>query len=180
VQDAYGNTVTTDSSNVTLDIGNNPSGGTLSGTKTVAASGGVASFGGLSIDKVGTGYTLTAMDGSLTSATSSGFNITVPPLAINGVGIAEPANPQAAPKYGKVELVVTLTGGTYTKYYDPWPSPGGLDLKATFTAPDATQRAVFGYYDGAAWRVRFAPTQVGSWTYPGLFMVVDERGTRFV
>ena len=31
----------------------------------------------LKIDKIGTGYTLTATDGSLTSATSSAFNITV-------------------------------------------------------------------------------------------------------
>ena len=35
VQDAGGNTVTTNSSSVTVAIGTNPSGGTLSGTKTV-------------------------------------------------------------------------------------------------------------------------------------------------
>ena len=81
VRDAYGNTVTTDTSSVTLAIGTNPSGGILSGTTTVAAVAGVATFSGLSINKAGTNYTLTATDGSLTNATSSAFNITTGPAA---------------------------------------------------------------------------------------------------
>ncbi len=78
IQDAGGNTVTTDTSTVTVAIGTNPSSGTLSGTLTKAAVAGVADFSanGLKIDKAGTGYTLSATDGSLTSATSSAFNIT--------------------------------------------------------------------------------------------------------
>ena len=78
VQDQYGNTVTTDTSSVTLAIGTNPGSGTLScTTNPLAASSGVASFAGCKIDKAGNGYTLTATDGSLTSATSSSFNIAV-------------------------------------------------------------------------------------------------------
>src|SRR3989454_6829693 len=57
-RDANGNTATGFTGNVTLAIETNPSGGALSGTATHAASGGVATFTGLSIDKVGTGYTL--------------------------------------------------------------------------------------------------------------------------
>src|SRR5205823_639741 len=38
---------------------------------------GTATFSNLSIDKVGTGYTLQATSSGLTSATSSAFNITV-------------------------------------------------------------------------------------------------------
>src|SRR6185295_4677299 len=45
---------------VTVAIGTNPGGGTLSGTTTVSAVSGVASFSNLSIDKSGAGYTLTA------------------------------------------------------------------------------------------------------------------------
>src|SRR5205807_896017 len=56
VLDQFNNLVTSDTSNVTVAIGTNPSGGTLSGTKTVAASGGIATFSTLSIDKTGTGY----------------------------------------------------------------------------------------------------------------------------
>jgi hypothetical protein len=76
VEDSLGNVVSTDASNVTVAIGTNPSAGTLSGTTTVAAVSGTATFSTLSINKVGTGYTLTAADGALTPATSSAFNVT--------------------------------------------------------------------------------------------------------
>ena len=54
-----------------MAIGTNPGGGTLSGTTTVAAVAGVATFSNLSIDKVGNGYTLTASAAGLTGATST-------------------------------------------------------------------------------------------------------------
>src|SRR5262249_10552845 len=91
VLDQFNNLVTFDTSNVTVAIGTNPGSGTLSGTTTVAARGGIATFSTLSINKVGTGYTLTAADGSLTGTTSTGFNI--PPAAANLLGFGvEPSN----------------------------------------------------------------------------------------
>src|SRR6185369_1676432 len=51
VQDPFGNTVTSSSASITVAIGTNPGGGTLSGTTTVLASSGVASFSNLSIDR---------------------------------------------------------------------------------------------------------------------------------
>ena len=81
VEDPYSNVVTTGTTTVTVAIATNPVGGTLSGTTAVAASSGTASFGGLSINTAGTGYTLVATDGSLTSGTSASFNITVGPAA---------------------------------------------------------------------------------------------------
>ncbi|MDZ7379745.1 MAG: DUF2341 domain-containing protein, partial [candidate division KSB1 bacterium] len=77
VQDAGGNLVTSATNPITLAIGTNPSGGTLSGTLTVAAVGGEATFSDISINKAGTGYTLTASATGLTGATSASFNITV-------------------------------------------------------------------------------------------------------
>jgi hypothetical protein len=79
VEDAGGNTVTTNTSHVSLALGTNPSGGTLSGC-TSSTSNGVASFSGCAINKNGNGYTLVATDGSLTSATSSAFNVVAPAL----------------------------------------------------------------------------------------------------
>src|SRR5207248_2256576 len=73
-QDAQGNTATGFTGNITVAIGTNPSTGTLGGTLTHAAVGGVATFANLAIDKVGTGYTLTATGAG--SATSTAFNIT--------------------------------------------------------------------------------------------------------
>src|SRR5207253_1348537 len=61
---------------VTVALGTNPGGSTLSGTTTVAAANGVASFSPLTLDKTGTSYTLTATAAGLNQATSSGFNIT--------------------------------------------------------------------------------------------------------
>lgn len=76
IQDASGDLMTTDTRNVTIAIGTNPAGGTLAGTKTVAAVGGVATFSTLSINNAGNGYTLAASASGLTGATSSAFNIT--------------------------------------------------------------------------------------------------------
>jgi uncharacterized repeat protein (TIGR01451 family) len=74
--DADGATVPSFTGSVTIALGTNPSGGTLSGTTTVAAVGGVATFGNLSIDEAGAGYTLAASAAGLSGATSNPFAIT--------------------------------------------------------------------------------------------------------
>ena len=75
-QDALGNTASGFTGNVAVAIGTNPSGGTLAGTTTIAAVGGVATFGNVSIDRAGVGYALTAGSTGLAGATSGAFNIT--------------------------------------------------------------------------------------------------------
>jgi hypothetical protein len=77
IQDLYGNIISTDnSSEVTVAIGTNPGGGTLTGTATRTASAGIVTFDDLSINKVGNGYTLVAASPGKNPGTSSGFNIT--------------------------------------------------------------------------------------------------------
>src|SRR5207302_11501415 len=90
--DASNNTATGFTGNVTVAIGTNAGGGTLSGTTTVAASAGVATFANLSIDKAGTGYTLTATGAG--SATSTAFNIT-PGTATQLAFTVQPVNTTA-------------------------------------------------------------------------------------
>src|SRR3989475_8894378 len=75
VQDAQGNTATGFSGNVTAAIGTNPGGGALAGTTTVAAASGVATFSTLSIDKVGSGYTLTVAASGPATVPDAPFNI---------------------------------------------------------------------------------------------------------
>jgi hypothetical protein len=58
IEDASNNPQTSATNAVTLAIGANPSNGTLSGTTTVNAVNGVATFSGLNINKAGTGYLL--------------------------------------------------------------------------------------------------------------------------
>jgi len=77
VRDRFGNAATAFSGQVTVALGTDPSGGTatLSGTVTVTAASGVTTFSDLSVDVVGTGYTLTATATGLTAATSNAFDI---------------------------------------------------------------------------------------------------------
>ncbi|MCW8132581.1 MAG: DUF5060 domain-containing protein, partial [Planctomycetota bacterium] len=96
------------------------------------------------------------------------------PISIANVQIVAPANPNAVPKYGKVELLVTLNNVAATRFYDPDPVGFGLDLSATFTGPGGSQ-TVNGYYDGANWRVRFAPRETGSFTFT--VKAIDSSGT---
>ena len=90
IEDASGNLVTGDTRSVTVALGSNPGGSTLSGTKTVSAVGGVATFSTLSLNNAGNGYTLSASASGLTGATSSAFNITTTPppptgnIVVNG------------------------------------------------------------------------------------------------
>ena len=75
IDDAGGNTVTSSNATVTMAITTNPGGGTLSGTLSVGATSGVATFSDLSIDKSANGYKLTASATGLTSAISGTFNV---------------------------------------------------------------------------------------------------------
>ena len=72
VEDQYGNIVTTDNSTVTLAVGSGP--GSANGTLTATAVNGLATFSNVIFNTAGN-YTLTASDGSLTSATSISFAV---------------------------------------------------------------------------------------------------------
>jgi hypothetical protein len=77
VVDQFGNVVASDNTDsMSLSIGNNPSGGTLSGTLTLTVVNGVATFSDLSIDLAGDGYTLHATTTGLADADSGAFRIT--------------------------------------------------------------------------------------------------------
>jgi len=93
---------TADSSTVTLSISSGPSGGTIGGTTSVPAVSGVATFPGITFSAAGS-YTLTATDGSLTSAISS-------PIAITSV----PSSP-IVPTLTHVSVPTTVIGGAKTK-----------------------------------------------------------------
>ncbi len=77
--DAAGNLGSGDSTTqVSLAFNSNPTSATLIGGAAQTASGGVATFSGLSVDKAGTGFTLTASSSpSLTGTTSTAFDISL-------------------------------------------------------------------------------------------------------
>jgi hypothetical protein len=74
-EDPYGNVDPTFSGSVAVALLNNPGGATLGGTLSVTAQSGVATFSGLTLDQVGTGYTLQVSSNGLTSATTDAFNV---------------------------------------------------------------------------------------------------------
>jgi len=132
---------------VTVAIGTNPSAGTLAGTATVAASGGVATFAGLSIDKVGTGYTLTATGAG--TATSAAFNIT-PGTAAALVFTVQPTNTVAgAAITPAVEVTAQdASGNTATAFSGNvtvtlGTNPGGGTLSGTATVAASAGVATF-------------------------------------
>ena len=81
IQDAFGNK-TTDTDTISLSINSNPSGGSLSGTTTQSAVSGTATFNNISIDNLGSGYTLNATATGLTLATSASFDIGTTPTQL--------------------------------------------------------------------------------------------------
>jgi hypothetical protein len=150
--DANNNIATAYTANVVAAIGTNAGGGTLSGTSSVAAVAGVATFANLSIDKSGTGYTLHATSGSLTDATSSGFNIsaaalsqlifTSQPVATQaGSHIAPPVEVSGEDVFGNI--VTTFTGNVTIAIGTNGGSPAAGTLSGTATVAAAAGIATF-------------------------------------
>ena len=75
ILDQFGQPHPTATSTVDLQLGGIPSGATLSGTTSVQAIAGIATFPDLSIDQAGNGYTLVATSIGLTGATATSFDI---------------------------------------------------------------------------------------------------------
>ncbi|HUO09550.1 MAG TPA: Ig-like domain repeat protein [Phycisphaerae bacterium] len=76
--DQFGNTATTDVSNVTISTASGP--GAIIGTATVQAANGFATFSNVTINKTGT-YTLSISGSGMTSATSGSFDVLTGPAA---------------------------------------------------------------------------------------------------
>jgi N-acetylneuraminic acid mutarotase len=110
-EDLSGYRVDTFTGNVTIAIATNPGGGTLSGTRTVVASNGVATFRDLSIDAAGNGYTLVASAAGLDEATSTAFNaVYLPPCLTNNCWTVQAPMPTVRSSFG----IGTLNGILYT------------------------------------------------------------------
>lgn len=94
VVDANGNIITSATNAITLALTTNPGSGTLAGTLTQSAVNGVATFGGLSIDKAAIGYEITASAGGLASVSTNAFNVSAA-VAAKLAFTTPPSNAQA-------------------------------------------------------------------------------------
>ncbi len=148
VRDANGTLVPGATNAVTIAIANNAGGGTLTGTKTVNAVAGVATFSALSLDKVGTGYTLQATATGLSSATSSAFTIT--PAALNNLAFTiQPVNFTAGTAFPTVVVTArdafgnTVTSFTTNVSLAFGSHPAGATLTGTTSVAAAAGVATF-------------------------------------
>ena len=150
IEDASAGTVDT-SSTVAIAIGSGSPSGGLHGSVSVTAVHGVATFSDLSIDTVGTGFTLTATDaadGPLT-VTSNLFNITAPAavdhLAFGTLPAPTPVGATLSPVTVILEdssnsPVTTATGNVYVVIGS---GPAGAQLLGSHTATVVNGVATF-------------------------------------
>ncbi len=75
-EDRSGNLDPSFNGTVTVALANNPGGATLGGTLSVTASGGIATFSGLTLNKAASGYTLTVSGSDVDDATTSAIAVT--------------------------------------------------------------------------------------------------------
>lgn len=149
VQDSQGKTVTGSSANVTLSIGTNPGGSSLSGTTIAAASAGVATFSNLSLNKAGNGYTLQASSAGLSGATSQLFNV-APPPATKLAFTTPPSNTAAGANITPAVVVTvqdaqgnTVTGSTASVTLAVGTNPAGGALSGNLVATASNGIATF-------------------------------------
>jgi hypothetical protein len=147
VVDAFGNTTTSPPVAVTVALGANPSAGTLSGATAAATAAGAVSFPGLTIDRAGAGYTLTASAAGLGPATTAAFDVAAgPPAAL--VFLSQPASVQAGAPIGPLTLELRDAHGNRTAATDELlvgiaTAPASATLGGTRRVSAAAGRAVF-------------------------------------
>jgi hypothetical protein len=158
VNDAFGNRATNVTGNVNIVLGQNPGGATLSGTSSVALSNGEASFGNLTLDRAGTGYTLAASFGALTAVESSTFQVS--PAAATLLFVSAPTGNVTAGAAFSAEVEFRDAFGNRT------PSRATVSLRLSDNANGATLLGV---------TARSAVNGVA--TFPGLS--VERAGTGY-
>ncbi|HTH74594.1 MAG TPA: S8 family serine peptidase [Trinickia sp.] len=147
VRDADDNLVDNDNGNLPISValGTNPTGvAVLSGTTSVNAVHGVATFTGLMLNKAATGYTLKATSGTLIEATSATFDVGkgTATLSLSGLSHTYDGSPKSATvtttPVGLTGVSITYNGsGTAPTNAGSYPVIASL-LNDDYAASDAT------------------------------------------
>jgi hypothetical protein len=132
-EDSSGNMDSSFNGTVAVALTNNPGGATLGGTLSVTAINGVATFSGLTLNKLGVGYTLTVSSSSLSAATTNPFNVTLPQLVVTA---QPPTSVLAGSGFGLTVTAEDSSGNVDTSFNDTVTvaltnNPGGATLGGT-------------------------------------------------
>jgi hypothetical protein len=148
-QDAQGNTATAFTGSVSLALLSNPWGGVLTGGGAVTAVAGVATFPGVSVNRTGYGYQLTAAAIGLTNGISAAFEIKPgtptelvfteqPQGGIAGMALNPPIEVAARDAYGN--LATQFTGDVTVALAN---NPNGGTLSGTMVRAAVGGIAIF-------------------------------------
>jgi len=133
VVDAAGTRVAGADTLITVALGANLSGAALGGTVTRHAANGAATFADLTIDKAGTGYTLTATVAGLKPDTSAAFDVMPPPTTTGDLTVTATTTGQNLDPDG---YTVTVNGASKAI---------GINGSTTFTGlPSGNQTVTLG------------------------------------
>ncbi len=146
-EDAYGNVATSFNGTVTVAIAGGAGDGALAGTLNVAAVQGVASFTGLTLDIVGSGYALQATSSGLTAATTTHVTVSLGPVP--HLVLLSPPSAVTVGQYFQVTVIAEdSTGAIETSYTGEVTlamasDPGGATLGGNLTMPVTDGKVTF-------------------------------------
>jgi len=167
IRDASDNTVITDTSSVTLAL-TTPAGATLACTPNPStAVAGVVTFNGCQIDKVGT-YTLTAIDGLLTSATSSSVTITAGAASVLAFTTQPSSSATSGTSFAAQPVVTVQDAGGNTVSTSTSSVALSIPAGATLTCTTNSVNAVAGVATFTGCRINKAGTYTLTATASGL------------
>jgi hypothetical protein len=160
VEDSFGNVLAGDARDITVALAANPGGSTLTGSSSLSASSGVASFSTLTLDKTATGYTLLASASGLSTITSTPFDINPAPITGTEIGhyvtdlgvIDSPADLTTSTLAAHVEL----PDGSFVTYPGSGTSGGDLSIANVPTVTYYFQQGS-NYFESAtrSWNLEF-------------------------
>jgi len=172
--DAFDNP-TGSAATITVALGAQSGTGVLSGTTTVGAVAGVATFADLSIDLAGTGYTLSASAAGLSGSTSAAFDVVRPSPGRIAFQSYRDGNAEIYSMNGDGSGVVRLTNDPATDFEPAWSPDGEKIAFVSFRAGRPQIYTMKG--DGLGVTALSDSSFYPAWSHDGA-RIAGSRGTR--
>lgn len=179
VQNQGGTTLTSAPARVTLSLGTNPGGATLSGTLSAVAVNGVATFSDVRISAAGSGYTLVASTTGLPSATSAAFTIGQPNQAPVIQSVGSSGNPVLGSATG-LNASASDDGGEagLTYAWSPLSTPAGGSVSFSLNGSNAAKATTASFTRAGTYSIRLTVSDAaGATASSSLNVVVNQSLT---